>query len=629
MGTFLNIINSIKLLRYTVKGDSMSIDPILPLSISLAEGKRAYAVFIGSGISKEAGIPTGLEIFYDTIELIYKGKKNVEKVDDNAVLEWFEKSEFKYMNYSTILEELCNTKSERKNFLERFFQGKKPTDAHNVIADMVEKGLIKAIITTNFDRLMESALEERGISPDIISDETDILKKTDREHSNCWILKLHGDYKNSNIKNTEKELEKLNEEIEEIFMEVLNKYGVIVIGYSGSDEGVMSCFEKRINPRYTMYWLSRNSVNDDVKTLIENQDGKIIKRNSADDFLNELSRKTQIYLTHKKGETPEFFIQEIKDFIKTQNYIDLNETMKEQIKVIKAQFVELVGIAYDEKDNKTISRFNEFNRYFDRLTSIGLVLIEYNEYIENTKTDFFEEFLKLFEEFYYLPDTIMHEFSISGKVHYNPKIVYIVRSSLYYLYHYLGAYALKKENYKICKKIIGHGIYLKNMNWKFYYFWQILNSSKSATTFEKQEKLANYFIKSYDQSPNDKTFLKEFFNSKNDFTMHICQFNYIITLLGIEMEKRSGTNITYVYPFFATYLTKGYIKRFLMKMKEDDDLLETLANLFRSDINEFKNDKYPLLCNEIIKKISYQALGHGGYRMEYKSEVEDCGPFGD
>lgn len=42
----------------------MSIDPILPLSISLAEGKGTYAVFIGSGIFIEAGIPTGGQILF-------------------------------------------------------------------------------------------------------------------------------------------------------------------------------------------------------------------------------------------------------------------------------------------------------------------------------------------------------------------------------------------------------------------------------------------------------------------------------------------------------------------------------------------------------------------------------------
>lgn len=38
------------------------IDPILLLSISIAEGKGVYALFLGSGISKSAGIPTGGEI---------------------------------------------------------------------------------------------------------------------------------------------------------------------------------------------------------------------------------------------------------------------------------------------------------------------------------------------------------------------------------------------------------------------------------------------------------------------------------------------------------------------------------------------------------------------------------------
>ena len=48
------------------------IDPILPLSVSIAEGRRAYAFFLGSGISKAASIPTGGEIFGDTVRKLYQ-----------------------------------------------------------------------------------------------------------------------------------------------------------------------------------------------------------------------------------------------------------------------------------------------------------------------------------------------------------------------------------------------------------------------------------------------------------------------------------------------------------------------------------------------------------------------------
>jgi len=50
-----------------------------------------------------------------------------------------------------------------------------------------------------------------------------------------------------NIKNTPNELEKLDSGIEKVFKSILDEYGMIVIGYIGSDERVMSCLENRLN----------------------------------------------------------------------------------------------------------------------------------------------------------------------------------------------------------------------------------------------------------------------------------------------------------------------------------------------------------------------------------------------
>jgi len=43
------------------------IDPIISLAFSLHSTKGVYALLIGSGISRAAGIPTGREIVQDLI----------------------------------------------------------------------------------------------------------------------------------------------------------------------------------------------------------------------------------------------------------------------------------------------------------------------------------------------------------------------------------------------------------------------------------------------------------------------------------------------------------------------------------------------------------------------------------
>ena len=179
------------------------IDAILPLSVSIAEGRRAYIFFLGSGISKAASIPTGGEIFWNTVRKLYQLETESVPEDDQQPEAWFQKSEYRDFTYSKILEELCRLEAERRDFLENFFLGKSPTKAHEHLADLVAQGLVKIIVTTNFDQLMERALEDKGVSFDVVASAADLEQVIPREHANCRILKIHGDYKRLNIRNTE------------------------------------------------------------------------------------------------------------------------------------------------------------------------------------------------------------------------------------------------------------------------------------------------------------------------------------------------------------------------------------------------------------------------------------------
>ena len=73
---------------------------------------------------------------------------------------------------------MASSPEERRSILHSYIEpneedrqeGRKiPTAAHHAIAELVHGGYIRVILTTNFDRLMENALRERGIEPTIVS----------------------------------------------------------------------------------------------------------------------------------------------------------------------------------------------------------------------------------------------------------------------------------------------------------------------------------------------------------------------------------------------------------------------------------------------------------------------------
>jgi hypothetical protein len=140
----------------------LSNDPNTQLAFSVYENKGVFAVLLGSGLSRVADIPTGWEITLDLIRRIAVAQE-VEDQPDWA--NWYRQTTGEEPDYSALLEELASSPEERRSILHSYIEpteedraeGRKvPTAAHYALADLVGGGYIRVIITTNFDRLMET-----------------------------------------------------------------------------------------------------------------------------------------------------------------------------------------------------------------------------------------------------------------------------------------------------------------------------------------------------------------------------------------------------------------------------------------------------------------------------------------
>jgi hypothetical protein len=174
------------------------MDPLITVAMTIASGPGTYALLLGSGVSRSSGIRTGYEIILDLISAV-AGMQN-EAVGEDP-LAWFKSTFGMEATYSTILEQLAGSNADRSALLKQYFEPEAgqpthiPQAGHHAIAELVKAGIIRLIITTNFDRLLERALEEHGVSPTIVSTEDDATGALPIQHTPCYILKLHGDYK--------------------------------------------------------------------------------------------------------------------------------------------------------------------------------------------------------------------------------------------------------------------------------------------------------------------------------------------------------------------------------------------------------------------------------------------------
>ena len=274
------------------------LDVLTTTSFAVHNGKGIYALLLGSGISRAANIPTGWEVTLDLIARVAASMNETEvcKGDPES---WYQSRFSSDTSYSDLLERLAISPAERTTMLARYFEKPdadgnppQPTDAHVAIAKMVRRGYFRVILTTNFDRLMERALEAEGVSPIVLSTSDAIHGAMPLAHAPCTIIKLHGDYRELRLRNTVAELSDYDARTRELLDRVLDEYGLIVSGWSATwDIALRDAISRAPNRRFTTVWTYVGSVSAEAEHLITLRQAQRLDVVSADSFFSELNEK--------------------------------------------------------------------------------------------------------------------------------------------------------------------------------------------------------------------------------------------------------------------------------------------------------------------------------------------------
>ena len=221
------------------------IDPIHSLAFSIQANRGVYAVLVGSGVSRGAGIPTGWEV---TLDLIHKLSRLYGETCDSDLERWYHNKFDRNADYSQILDELAKTPAERQQLLRTYWEPneqereegiKQPTIAHRAIAALAAQGFIRVIITTNFDRLIETALSDEGVQATVLSTPDQVRGALPIIHTQCSVFKVHGDYLDTRIRNTAVELDQYPPEFDNLLDRIFDEFGLIVCGWSAEWDGAL------------------------------------------------------------------------------------------------------------------------------------------------------------------------------------------------------------------------------------------------------------------------------------------------------------------------------------------------------------------------------------------------------
>ena len=276
------------------------IDPIHSLAFSIQANPGVYAVLVGSGVSRAARVPTGWEI---TLDLIRK-LAAVHREECGAEPESWHLEKFgKEASYSDLLHDVAKTPTERQRLLRTYFEptdeereegAKAPTAAHRAIAALAAKGFVRVIITTNFDRLMETALTDEGVVPTILSSEDQVKGALPLIHTQCCVFKVNGDYLDTRIRNTATELDEYPRELDELLDRIFDEFGLIVCGWSAEWDGALrSALCRAPSRRFTTFWASRGEPGEKARQLIDHRTADMIPIEDADSFFEAVQQHVE------------------------------------------------------------------------------------------------------------------------------------------------------------------------------------------------------------------------------------------------------------------------------------------------------------------------------------------------
>lgn len=276
----------------------LPLDPTLGLAITLNRTKGATVLLLGSGISSAAGILTGWGITLDLVQQIAALQKQ-EPLPDPAT--WYQDKFGQEPDYTKLLEQLAPTPTERRQLLHNYFVPteeqreqhlKEPTQAHRAIAELVSKGYIRVILTTNFDPLLEKALEAVGVLPSLVSDVSAIKGMMPLQFSQVTIIKLHGHYLDTRLRNTPAELATYEPGLNTLLDRIFDEYGLLIAGWSGVwDAALRQALLRCSTRRFSTYWTTLGGLAEEAKQLAHHRAAEVITIKGADSFFQDLMEK--------------------------------------------------------------------------------------------------------------------------------------------------------------------------------------------------------------------------------------------------------------------------------------------------------------------------------------------------
>lgn len=236
-------------------------DAELALAFALERNPGSYAVLVGAGMSRSAGLPTAWDVQLDLISRIRTMRTPTGEADpDLDEAAWFQREFEAPPEYDRLLGLVGDTSTERQAVLRDYFAPEsatpRATPAHTALARMVAAGTVRVVITLNFDHLIEDAIRAEGVDPTIISTPDQFAAAVPLHAQRALVVHLHGDYTDApSLLNTTEELQEYDPRTQHLIDQIAREYGLIILGWSADwDVALRRTLSGQQNPHFSTWW---------------------------------------------------------------------------------------------------------------------------------------------------------------------------------------------------------------------------------------------------------------------------------------------------------------------------------------------------------------------------------------
>lgn len=274
------------------------VDGRVALAMGLQAAPGCYAVLLGSGMSRAAGIPTAWEVVRDLIRRV-AAAEDVDLGEDGDTPErWWEEQGRGEPRYDDLVGALAPTEAARQRLLADYFKPKAgasgevgTSDTHAALARLVASGRVRLILTTNLDRLTERALDHAGVAAEVISSPEQLRAMTPLTHARATVVKLHGDYAMLGSRNTPEELADYPAGWKALLARAFEEYGLVVIGWSAEyDTSLVGLLSTAPRHAFPAFWVSyQGEFTETARRVIALRHAAVIDSTGAEEFLRDLN----------------------------------------------------------------------------------------------------------------------------------------------------------------------------------------------------------------------------------------------------------------------------------------------------------------------------------------------------